>query len=417
MKYDTIIIGGGLSGLICGIRLQKAGKKCAIVSAGQNAMHFSSGGFGLYSRNADGSLVEDPFEAIAKLPAEHPYSKIGLSKVREYDKEMTSFLSDCGIQVQGDDMHNSYMITPVGNIKACKMALSDVTLLSTPDEKIGNKALIVNLLGYLDFNTLFIADSLEQRGTQCRIEAISLTEIEQIRRNPSEMRSVNIARVMDREDIWKKFVLSVRALIKDEDVIILPAVFALKDMDVVEEIRKEIGTKVVFIGTMPPSVPGIRTQMQLKKAFESEGGTFLMGDQVISARIEEDKVISLTTENMGSCPVEADNFVLASGSFFSKGLTATPEKIFEPLFGLDVDYQDGRGNWYDPDFFKAQKYLGFGVKTDHDFRAVKDGKTFDNLFAIGSILGGVNSLQEGSGSGVAALTALYVADFISEGRN
>lgn len=75
MKFDTIIIGGGLSGLTCGIALAKAGQNVAVVSAGQSNLHFSSGSLDLVGYK-DGQEVKDPLEALGQMPETHPYHKI-----------------------------------------------------------------------------------------------------------------------------------------------------------------------------------------------------------------------------------------------------------------------------------------------------------------------------------------------------
>lgn len=413
MKFDTIIIGGGLAGLVCGIRLQRAGQKCAIVSAGQSAMHFSSGTFDLLDRLPDGTHVDDPIKAISSLEENHPYTILGASQVEKYADEIPGFLAGCGIRVSGNARRNTWRVTPTGERKPSWLTLSDFTALEEKDSSIGKKALIVNILGYLDFNTRFLADSFEKQGTICRIETIRLEEMERLRKNPSEMRSTNIARVMDRDGVWEKAAVQVRKKLDGEDIVILPAVFGLKDAGVVDRMRETIGVKTMFIATMPPSVPGIRSQLTLKSVFENAGGRFFLGDTVTDAGYDGDgNVESIGTVNLGNIRLHADNFVLASGSFFSKGLTATPEKIIEPVFGADLIVSDGRDRWFDRNFWNRQEYVSFGAAVDGNLNVSAGGRTIGNLHAAGSIIGGCNALYEGCGAGVAMITALKAADVI-----
>ena len=80
MKYDAIILGGGLSGLVTGIALCRAGHSTAIISSGQSALHFNSGSYGLLG-HVDGKEVSDPSAAIASLEAPHPYARIGAANL------------------------------------------------------------------------------------------------------------------------------------------------------------------------------------------------------------------------------------------------------------------------------------------------------------------------------------------------
>jgi len=371
MRFDTVIIGGGLAGLTAGISLQQAGKSCAIVSTGQNALHFFSG----------------TFESLEEAP-----------------DRMAALFEEAGIRLH---YRKGVRLMPMGSFKPAALALEDVEIF--PDPHFSRKALIVSIEGYQDFFSAFLAEGLEQQGTQCRIHLLDLPEMEPLMQSPSEMRSVQIARTMDR--VWEKAVREIRLVLKDEDTVILPQVFGLQDTAVPDRIRESLPAHVVFVGTLPPSVPGIRTQQLLKRRYEALGGTYLSGDEVLQAHVHEGMVHSVVTRNLGNHYLEAEHFLLASGSYFSKGLKSNPFRVYEPIFGLDVRQADERSAWYDPDFMADQPYMQYGVETDEALRPRAEGLPFQNLYAIGSILGGTRP-EFGTGAGLAVRSAFAAVDRI-----
>lgn len=409
MKFDTVIIGGGLAGLTCGIRLQNRGFKCAIVSAGQSALHFSSGSFDLLNELPDRTPVTNPEEAVGALSKGHPYTKLG-TQFSFYAQEAKRLLTDSGIQVEGNSKCNTYRITPMGTTIPTWLTLADFATLKKNDEVIGKKILLANVAGFLDFNTKFVADAFEQKGAECKIISVSLPEFKRLRQSPTEMRSANIARVMENEGTLNSLLSILTDNTKGFDAIALPAVFGLSSDEPVKFIKEKSGIPVYLIPTMPPSVPGIRTQQRLRRTFELAGGFFMLGDNVEKADIGDGVVYNIYTTNHGDIALQADNFILASGSFFSNGLHACMDGVSEPVFGADVDFDANRNTWYNTSVFESQKYRTFGVATDEQFRIKINGKTQKNVYAIGSILSGFDALQEGCGAGVSLLTALYVAD-------
>ena len=84
--------------------------------------------------------------------------------------------------------------------------------------------------------------------------------------------------------------------------------------------------------------------------------------------------------------VSADKYILATGRFFSGGLLADMEKVYEPVFGLDLDFPDDRSLWFDPDFNADQPFMRFGVVADADGHPFIGGVRQDNIIVIGDIL-------------------------------
>ena len=405
MKFDTIIIGGGLSGLTAGIELSRKGQRCLIVSSGQSALHFFSGSLELCGTD------ENPFKAMESLGPEHPYSMIGLDNVKALSSAVKPLFKEVGIELKGEEGLNHWRITPLGTTKRAWLTLDEYATVPSDGQMPWKKVAVLNVDGFLDFHTSYIAAALEAKGVQTVVKAISMPELEKLRQNPTEMRSTNISKTLSGDRI-NTLAARINEHAKDVDAVLMPAVVGLTGCSDVVRLKEKVDRPLHFIATLPPSVPGIRLQMMLKKHFQKVGGTYMLGDSVTGGGFEDGKLKYITTQNHADVRFEADNFIIATGSFFSKGLVSDINGVKEPIFGLDVKTSEVRADWYKRNLFESQPYMSFGVASDSGFRASREGKSIENLYVAGSVLAGCNSLKEGSGAGVAILSSLHVASLI-----
>ena len=119
-------------------------------------------------------------------------------------------------------------------------------------------------------------------------------------------------------------------------------------------------------------------------ALQKQGVFVLRGDRAVCGKIEDGKVVAVRTRNQDE-PLVADEYILATGKFFSRGLLSDKDHVWEPVFGADVDYDPDRTKWYDPDFDAPQPFMKFGVKTDTEGHVLVEGRAIVNLTAVGDI--------------------------------
>ncbi|WBM69554.1 glycerol-3-phosphate dehydrogenase subunit GlpB [Buttiauxella sp. WJP83] len=415
MRFDSLIIGGGLAGLVCGIRLAEEGLRCAIISRGQSALHFSSGSLDLLAELPDGTPVTSPLnalEALNKQAPEHPYSLMGAENVRRFAAESEALLARCQLNLQGSYQQNHQRITPLGTQRATWLSPEEV-----PTATLGWKRItVVGIAGFLDFQPELVAGSLAENHIEVRTAELTLPALDTLRNNPSEFRAANIARVLDIPEQQRLLIDELKALAVNTDGLFLPACLGSEDPHAWQTISRQLPCPLRLLPTLPPSVLGIRMSQQLRRRFQQLGGIMMPGDAVLRAQIEQQKVTAVFTRNHAEVPLQSNNVILASGSFFSNGLEAKFSGIREPIFGLDIRAPEQRDAWCKEDFFCPQPYLKAGVIVDQHFQPRLQGRRIENLYAMGSILAGFDPIQQGCGAGVSMTGALHVAQQILDSQ-
>ncbi|AWI50583.1 anaerobic glycerol-3-phosphate dehydrogenase subunit B [Actinobacillus porcitonsillarum] len=428
MNFDVVIIGGGLAGLTCGIALQEQGKRCAIINNGQAAIDFASGSMDLLSQLPSGQKVENVYQALDELSQqapEHPYSLIGKERVLAKAQQFEQLAKKLRLDLIGSTAHNHTKVTPLGGLRRTWLSPNSVPMLEDNAPFAHQKIAILGIEGYHDFQPQLLADNLKRQPqfSHCEltIDYLNIPELDYLRENSREFRSVNIAQLLEHKLSFNELVQEIKQKAKEADAVFLPACFGLDDQSFFNGLKEATRLSLYELPTLPPSLLGGRQRKQLRHYFESLGGLMINGDKALSATFEAGKVKHIFTSLHEDDPIGAEHFVLASGSFFSNGLVGEFERVYEPVFEADIlnsktfDKSD-RLTWTHSRFASPQPYQSAGVVINGSCQVQKAGETIENLYAVGSVIGGYNGIELGCGSGVAIVTALTVAEQIGAAK-
>lgn len=427
MNFDIILIGGGLSALTCGIALQQQGKKCAIINNGQSALDFSSGSFDLLSdlpQTGEITNIEQAYELLQQQVPSHPYCLFGKQTVIAKAQQFEQLAKNIGLELVGSYERNHQRITPLGSIKASWLSPTTLPCLNLEGQFEYNKIAVLGIEGYQDFQPELLAENLAQhpafKNVAIRSHFLTIPALDNIRTKGREFRSVHLSQVLQHDEFLKQMANEIQQNTQTDEAVFLPACLGLENAKGFQDLIAACERQLFELPTLPPSVLGMRQHHQLKTHFEQLGGFIFNGAKVIKADIEQQQVKQVYTSLHGDEAITAQHFVLATGNFFSQGLVADFDHIYEPIFNADIlsvgDFSPtNRLTWTNSRFAAPQPYQQAGVVINQKCQVQCQGQIIENLFAIGNVLGGFNAIELGCGSGVAIISALTAADSILEG--
>jgi glycerol-3-phosphate dehydrogenase subunit B len=405
-----MIIGAGMAGAAAA--LFAAGHGLETIQAGRTGETlYASGLFDLYgvSHGSPRVLIDDPWQGLMRLRQDHPrhpFSRLSAHKIRTAMDRLTGFLDEAGLPYAGYSDKNARLITSVGTVKRTfRVPLTMWQGVRALEQKA--PCLIIDIQGLRGFSALQIVKTLKPAWP--RLSAASIELAWENRLGPKY--AEHIARGLEVEPARRELAEAIRPHLGGADYVGLPAVLGIHDTEGVRrDLTEMLGRPVFEIPTMPPAVAGVR----LKEIFDVHmprlGVKSFLHHSVLAIRRREDGRFALDVgKTAPETTVVADNVLLATGRFLSKGLVAERQGIREALLNLPVCQPEHRGGWHRENFLDPRGHAInlAGIEVDERFRPVQaDGRVvYENLYAAGTILAHQDWMRSKSGTGLAVATA------------
>jgi glycerol-3-phosphate dehydrogenase subunit B len=349
--------------------------------------------------------IEEPLDGVAALAAanpSHPYATLTAETIGSaltWFKQVSVDGPQPGYSYVGELDRNYLLPTALGALKPS--ALVPETFAAGDAHTLG-RVLVVGVQGLRDFHPALCAANLETAGIAA--EAVTLT----VALDRADANTLTLAQQLDDPKWRASFAGKLAAQVRGVDHVALPAMLGLRDPHGVLADLQEIGT-------LPPSVPGMRLFEIFRSALVKAGGRLVLGGEVIGHTREGDRITAVQTASAGSpTTYSADAFVLATGGFHSGGITLDStwhghEVVFDlPLQGLPGPEEPR----FVDDYFAEQPSARAGVAVTDDLHAADTA----NVVVAGASLPGALPAFEGCGEGIALASGYHAAAVLAAGQ-
>ena len=415
MTPDAVVIGAGLAGLTCALRLTEGGCKVAVVAAGAGSLHL--GGATIDILGYDPAVVTSPAAALGSFIRSHPghpYMRVAPSL---WAGALEWLRARCEpLQLTGSLDENLMLPTAAGALKPSALAPRS---LAAGDLGSGGKLALVSFSALKDFYPRLAAANLNraQPGPTERVEARAI-DLHGTVAGEADPGTLRLARAFEEAAFRDEIVARLKGRIEPGERVGFPAVLGLhRSPEVVAELAERIGEAVFEIPTLPPSIPGMRLHALLNRALRKAGGRVVMGASVVSSASRNGRLEAVSTDTGSRRSSHgARDFVVATGGVSAGGVTLDSSWRFKesaldlPLAGVPPPGTER----FCADVFGSHPVSRVGVAVDEEWRPLDaDGRVvYNNVRVCGATLAGAEPHKEMSGNGISLVTGYAVADAI-----
>jgi glycerol-3-phosphate dehydrogenase subunit B len=408
----VLVVGAGLAGLACALRLADDGVPVTVIATGAGSLQL--GGATIDVLGYVPGRVTHPLDAFPSLPGDHPYSLLGRDRVAAATHWLGERLPALDLRGAADE--NLLLASALGAVRPTAIAPATV---AAGDLRRGGPVVFAGVRALKDFVPALVAANIAA-ADGIGVEARAAEALVDVRGEP-DVSPLGLARALERPDERARITAALRSAIGSADGarIGLPAVLGVdRHAEVAAAVADALGGEVFEVPTAPPSVPGVRLYRALHAALRARRARIVIGSTAVGAQHDGARVTDLAVQVAGrtrTFPAEA--VVLATGGVATGGIEVGRDGLREPVLGLpiaddpgDVRYGDGA--------FRENPVDRAGVRVDASMRPVDtDGNvSHRNVYAAGAVLRGAVPWRELSGNGLALATGIAAAEAILSER-